>query len=122
MSLACMAGMMEQMGFVPENMRALLKKGFLNATELADYLVGKGMAFREAHHVTGRAVAFAETRGAGLEDLSLEELQGFSPLIGEDVYAVLDYEAAVARRVTPGSTGPASVAGQLRTIADWLAD
>jgi len=120
LSLACMAGMMEQMGFVPEAMRAALKKGFLNATELADYLVGRGLPFREAHHVTGRAVAFAEKRGAGLEELSLAELREFSPLIAEDVYAVLDYEAAVARRVTPGATGPDSVAAQLGAIADWL--
>ena len=85
LSLACMAGMMEKMGFVPEKMRALLKKGFLNATELADYLVGKGMPFREAHHVTGRAVAFAEGKGVGLEDLSLDELKGFSRITSYNV-------------------------------------
>ncbi len=107
---------MERMGFVPEAMARALSRGFLNATELADYLVGKGLPFREAHHVTGRAVAHAEGRGVGLEDLSLEELRGFSPLIGEDVFTVLDYANAVARRVTPGSTGPASVAAQLAAV------
>ncbi|EPR34781.1 Argininosuccinate lyase [Alkalidesulfovibrio alkalitolerans DSM 16529] len=121
LSLACMAGMMERMGFVPEAMARALSRGFLNATELADYLVGKGLPFREAHHVTGRAVAHAEGRGVGLEDLSLEELRGFSPLIGEDVFTVLDYANAVARRVTPGSTGPASVAAQLAAVRAFCA-
>ncbi|EPR42763.1 Argininosuccinate lyase [Desulfovibrio sp. X2] len=120
LSLACMAGMMEEMGFVPEAMARALKKGFLNATELADYLVGKGLPFREAHHVTGRAVAHAEERGLGLEDFSLDELKTFSPLVGEDVYTVLDYATAVARRATPGATGPASVAAQLDALACWL--
>ncbi|WP_029894139.1 argininosuccinate lyase [Desulfohalovibrio reitneri] len=120
MSLSLLAGMMSEMEFRPERMRRAVKEGFLNATELADYLVGKGMPFREAHHVTGRAVAQAEDEGLGLEDLSLDVLRGFSELIGEDVFEVLDYDAAVARRVTPGSTGPESVRAQMEELAEWI--
>lgn len=119
-SVRIMADMMAAIGFRPENMGRAVKAGFLNATELADYLVGKGMPFREAHGVTGAAVAHAENKGVGLEDLTLEELAGFSGLIGEDVFEVLSYEAAVARRETPGGTGPGSVAAQIDELRTWL--
>ena len=121
LSLDCMAGMLAEMAFVPEAMRAALGRGFLNATELADYLVGKGLPFREAHHVTGRAVAWCEERGRKLEDLSLDELRGFSELIGQDVFQILSYEAAVARRTIPGGTAPARVREQLAEMREWLA-
>ncbi|NDV27260.1 argininosuccinate lyase [Desulfovibrio sp. JC010] len=120
-SVVIMADMMDAMGFNPENMEAALKKGFLNATELADYLVGKGIPFREAHHITGSAVAKAEAESRGLEDMSLEELQTFSDKIEEDVFEVLSYEAAVKRRVSPGSTGPESVDAQISELQGWLA-
>lgn len=119
-SVVIMADMMEAMGFNSENMEAALKKGFLNATELADYLVGKGIPFREAHHITGSAVAHAEKTGKGLEDMTLEELKSFSDKIDEDVFEVLSYEAAVRRRVSPGGTGPESVAAQIAELKDWL--
>ena len=96
-------------------------RGFLNATELADYLVGKGIPFREAHHITGHAVALAEKEGKGLEDLTLDELRGVDARIDDGVYAVLDYAAAVRRRETPGGTGPKSVARQLENLRGWLA-
>ncbi|WP_045221093.1 argininosuccinate lyase [Desulfonatronum thioautotrophicum] len=119
-SLRLMAAMMAEMGFVPERMLAMLRRGFLNATELADYLVGKGLAFRDAHHAVGRAVAFAEAQERGLEDLSLEELRGFSLLITEDVFSVLDYHQAVARRAAPGGTGDVPVRGQIADLRAWL--
>lgn len=121
-SLRLMAGMLEELSFRTDRMREACKAGFLNATELADYLVGKGLPFREAHHVTGQAVAAAEREGKGLEDLTLPELQSLEPRIGSDVYAVLDYAAAVRRRETPGGTGPRSVARQLEQLELWLAE
>ena len=121
-SLSLMADMLEGITFRPERMRKALASGFLNATELADYLVTKGMPFREAHHVSGRSVALAEEKGCGLEDLSLEELRGLSELIEEDVFVALDYDTAVARRNVPGGTGPLSVARQLENIKRWLGD
>lgn len=120
LSLRLMAGMLRELRFVPERMREAMNRGFLNATELADYLVGKGLPFREAHHCTGRAVAAAEAIGAGLEDLPLQALQDISPLVQEDVYAVLDFDRAVARRETPGGTGPESVGKQIADIRAWL--
>jgi argininosuccinate lyase len=119
-SLGIMADMLRLMVFVPEKMAATVKRGFLNATELADYLAAKGVPFREAHHITGAAVAYAEKKGVGLEDLELTELQEFSGEIGEDVYAVLDYQAAIERRATPGGTGPKSVAAQIGALKEWL--
>ncbi|WP_415717374.1 argininosuccinate lyase [Maridesulfovibrio sp.] len=119
-SVVIMADMMQVMGFNAENMKAALKKGFLNATELADYLVGKGIPFREAHHITGSAVAKAEAESRGLEDMSLEELKSFSDKIEKDVFDVLSYEAAVKRRVSPGSTGPESVEAQISELKGWL--
>ena len=121
-SLALMAGMLDETTFRTDRMRAACARGFLNATELADYLVGKGLPFREAHHVTGHAVALAEKEGKGLEDLSLEQLRALDARIGEDVYAVLDYDAAVRRRETPAGTGPRSVARQLEQLRQWLKD
>ncbi len=119
-SLSLMADMLEGITFHPERMRKALAAGFLNATELVDYLVTKGMPFREAHHVSGRAVAMAEDLGIGLEDLTLEQLRSLSDLIDEDVFTALDYDTAVARRNVPGGTGPESVKRQLENIRRWL--
>jgi len=122
MSLEVMAGMLPGLKFIPQAMAATMRRGFLNATELADYLAAKGIPFREAHHITGAAVALAEEQGKGLEDLSLEALQKFSSEIEADVFEVLSYEAAVQRRTSPGGTGPESVKLQLSTVKQWLAD
>ncbi|MBO4300340.1 MAG: argininosuccinate lyase [Desulfovibrio sp.] len=119
-SLPLMAGMLHELQFCTTRMREACKAGFCNATELADYLVSKGLPFREAHHITGQAVALAERSGKGLEDLSLEELQGINLCIEADVYPVLDYAAAVRRRETPGGTGPESVKRQLHELHLWL--
>ena len=119
-SLALMAGMLDALEFNTTAMRAALSKGFLNATELADYLVGKGLPFREAHHITGRAVAFAEAAAKPLEALTLAELQHFSPLIEAEVFTALAYETAVARRETQGGTGPRSVEQQIAGLREWI--
>jgi len=119
-SLGIMKGMLEQLEFVPEKMLATVERGFLNATELADYLAAKGIPFREAHHITGAAVAFAEGKGVGLENLTLDELKQFSTDIEDDVFTVLDYKACVERRTSPGSTGPVSVDTQIADLKAWL--
>ncbi len=120
-SLQVMEGMLSELSFNTERMEEACRRGYLNATEMADYLVGKGIPFREAHHVTGHAVALAERKGVTLEDLSLEELRGLDPRFDEDVYRVLDCRAAVRRRETPGGTGPKSVASQIERMRNWLA-
>ncbi|CCH48080.1 argininosuccinate lyase [Pseudodesulfovibrio piezophilus] len=119
-SLDIMADMLGQLEFVPDKMLGTVERGFLNATELADYLAAKGMPFREAHHITGAAVAFAEGKGVGLEGLTLNELKQFSDEIEDDVFLVLDYKACVRRRTSPGGTGPQSVAKQITDLREWL--
>ena len=120
LSLAVMAGMLQELTFLPANMQHAMSKGFLNATELADYLVGKGIPFRQAHHFSGQAVALAEQRELGIEALPLKDLQGICPVIEDDVFAVLRYDAAVARRNTSGGTGMESVTAQLTALEHWL--
>ena len=94
---------------VPERMRAAALEGFATATDLADYLVGKGSAFRDAHEIVALAVREAEKKGCDLADLTLAALKRFSPKIGEDVYDWLTLEGSVARRKHPGGTAPAQV-------------
>ncbi len=119
-SLRLMAGLLEELIFNVARMREACGAGFLNATELADYLAARGVPFREAHHLAGRAVALAERRGCTLENLDLAALQELNSRIGEDVQAVLDPAAAVRRRETPGGTGPRSVAHQIQGLKSWL--
>lgn len=121
-SLKVMSGMISEIRFDVQAMKTALKNGYLNATEMADYMTLKGIPFRQAHQIAGRAVAFAESKGLGLEDLTLEQLKAFSPAIGEDIFNVLDYSQAVKRRKTPGGTGPQSVTTQLEKVEAWLGE
>ena len=86
----------------------------LLATDLADYLVRKGISFRRAHHVVGQAVALAETKGKALDRLSLEELRGLEPVFSPDVTQVFDLERAMKRRNLPGGPGPAEIQKQFK--------
>ena len=92
-----------------ENMRAALRQGFATATDLADYLVKKGLPFRDAHEAVARAVRACETRGCDLAELPLDELRAFSPLIGDEVLEVLKIEGSLAARNHTGGTAPAAV-------------
>jgi argininosuccinate lyase len=93
----------------PEAMAAALRQGFATATDLADYLVKRGLPFRDAHEAVARAVRAAEAKGCDLPDLSLAELQGFSDLIGADVFAVLTVAGSLAARDHIGGTAPNQV-------------
>lgn len=95
MCLKIMNGIVSTMTVHPESMKKALLDGFLNATELADYLVKHGVPFREAHSVVGKAVLLCEKKGCAIEDLTLNELKGLSPVIAEDVYSQLDYEKTI---------------------------
>jgi len=110
LSLAAMAGMMAAVRFHPERMRRAAATGHSTATDLADWLVREaGLPFREAHHLTGRAVRAAEAAGVELADLSAEALAAVDPRIGAGAAAVLSVEASVASRTSPGGTAPARV-------------
>ncbi|WP_122033755.1 argininosuccinate lyase [Aliivibrio sp. EL58] len=86
------------------------KQGYANSTELADYLVAKGIPFREAHHIVGVAVVGAIEKGCALEELSIAELKAFSDVIEDDVYEILTIESCLAKRCALGGVAPEQVA------------
>ncbi|MBY5939530.1 argininosuccinate lyase [Halomonas sp. DP5N14-9] len=92
-----------------DSMREAARKGFSTATDLADYLVRKGVAFRDAHEIVGQSVAYGIESGKDLSDMSLDELRQFSDVIGEDVFEVLTLEGSVAARNHIGGTAPDQV-------------
>lgn len=117
LALAAATGMVRDMTIQTEAMRKAAGHGFSTATDLADWLVRElGMPFREAHHVTGRAVALAEARGVGLEELPLDSLRELDARIGEAVFSVLGVDASVNSRTSFGGTAPANVRAQ---VAYW---
>ncbi|REJ37062.1 MAG: argininosuccinate lyase [Bacillota bacterium] len=105
-----------------DRMLEATKDGFLNATDLADYLAKKGLPFRDAHAVVGQAVLYAIEHGKRLEELPLEVLKGFSPLIEEDVYQALDVRQCVAARKSLGGTAPEEVEKGLARAKALLGD
>ncbi len=108
-TLAIYADMLRGITVNQENMRKAALEGFATATDLADYLVKKGLPFRDAHEVVALAVKFAAKKGCDLADLSLINLQKFSKLIAQDVYQVLTLEGSVASRNHLGGTAPTQV-------------
>ncbi len=104
----------------PDRMRKAAQTGFINATDLADYLVGKGLPFRTAYKISGQIVAYCQKNGLVLETVPLDDYRSFSDLIGEDVYAAIDLDACVSRRISEGGTSVASVEKQLGWLKDFL--
>jgi argininosuccinate lyase len=113
-TLRIYADMMRGITVKPEAMRRAVLLGFATATDLADYLVKKGLPFRDSHEVVALAVRHAETLGVGLEELPLSELQTYSALIEADVFDVLTPEGSLAQRNHTGGTAPAQVASQIQ--------
>ncbi len=109
MSLAVFAGMVGGITVNVERMRAAAREGYATATDLADYLVKKGLPFREAHEAVAQAVRFAETRGCDLAELSLDDLRQFSKLITADAFDALTLEGSMNSRSHIGGTAPARV-------------
>ena len=110
LSIAAMTGMVDSATFRLERMRAAAEAGFSTATDLADWLVREGgIPFREAHHITGRAVAKAEADGIRLDQLPIEALQEIDARIDERVYGVLSVDASVNSRTSFGGTAPSRV-------------
>ena len=109
MSLAVFAGMVGGITVNADKMRAAAREGYATATDLADYLVKKGLPFREAHEAVAQAVRFAETRGCDLAELSLDDLRQFSKLISADAFDALTLEGSMNSRSHIGGTAPARV-------------
>jgi argininosuccinate lyase len=108
-TLRIYADMISGITVKPEAMRAAALQGYATATDLADYLVKKGLPFRDAHEAVALAVSFAEKRGCDLAELNLDELKQFSTLIADDIYAALTLEGSLAARNHTGGTAPQQV-------------
>ena len=119
-SVEIMGRMLPGLQTRPDVMRAQAERGFATATDLADYLVRKGLPFRDAHAVVGRAVRLAQERNIGLEALPLADLQALSPLIDQEVYAVLVLEGSLAARDHLGGTAPRQVQAAIQRARERL--
>lgn len=108
--LSVMRTVLDSIKIHPERMIAAASRDYLNATELADYLVRKGMPFRQAHELVGRVILFALEQGKQLDEISLDEYRQFSSLFGDEVYQVLSLDAALAGKAVAGGTAPERVA------------
>ena len=121
MCLKVFAPMLATMTTRPDNMKKAAQGGFINATDLADYLVKKGMPFRSAYKISGQIVAKCIAEGCVLETLPLDEYKKFSELFGEDLYQDIDLLTCVEKRVSEGGTSLASVEAQIVYVKEHLA-
>ena len=121
MCLKVFAEMIGGMKAIPQNMMTAAQKGFINATDLADYMVKKGMPFRTAYKISGQIVADCIARNLVLENYPMEDYQKHSPLIGEDVYSAVDLSACVEKRISLGGTSVTSVRQQIAYVREQLA-
>jgi argininosuccinate lyase len=120
-SLRVFADMMPAIRVNRARMIRAARQGFSTATDLADYLVRKGIAFRDAHEIVGRAVLFGVNNAKDLSEMTLQELQAFSGAITEDVFQVLSLEGSVAARDHPGGTAPKQVRNAIALVKERLA-
>jgi argininosuccinate lyase len=118
-AIPVMEGLIGTMELRPDRMAAQLEAGLL-ATELADYLVRRGLPFRESHHAVGQAVRLAEDRGVALSDLTGADLRAISPHFAEDAASVMSVPAALAARAIPGGTAPEALVEQLRLAREQI--
>ena len=120
-SLQALGGMVETCEFVPDRMRVAVEQGFSTATDLADWLVREaGVPFREAHHITGRAVKAAEEQTCNLDALSLDALKAIDARIDDRVFDVLSVDASVCSRTSYGGTAPERVREQIARAEEEL--
>lgn len=113
-------GMTAGMRAIPENMLNAARKGFINATDVADYLTKKGEPFRSAYKISGQLVAFCIAHGKVLEELELSDYREFSPLFDESIYGAIDLSVCVEKRVSEGGTSVSSVKKQIAQMREFL--
>ena len=118
----CMTGMISTMTVHADAMLASAGKGYLAATDVADYLAKKGMPFRRAHEVVGHLVLLCEQRECGLEDLALEDFKAESDLFDADIVGMMDLKAIADARITEGGTGRAAISAQMAAVENRLED
>ena len=120
MCLPVFAAMIDTMTVRTDNMRKAAGKGFINATDCADYLTKKGMPFRDAYTVTGKLVAACTAQGKTLEELSLDELKAVSELFDQDVYEAINLENCMALRASYGGPAVSETTRQIEAIEDFV--
>jgi argininosuccinate lyase len=118
--LALFNGMIETMKFNKENMASSAKNGFTNATDAADYLVNKGVPFRDAHGIVGQLVLYCIEKGIALEEMSLSEFQQISPVFAQDIYDAISLTTCVNKRNTIGAPGTEAMAQVLKINEEYL--
>ncbi len=119
--LAVLIDMFPGIVFRAERMRSTARDGYATATDVAEYLVRKGVPFREAHEITGKIVLFCHTRNKRLDELLLSELQSFSPQIAPDIFTVIEPEESVRHKKSLGGTSPTEVKKQIERFEKKLA-
>ena len=113
-------GMLETMTFCEDVMEKSARHGFTNATDAADYLVGKGVPFRDAHGIIGRVVLYCIDKGIAIDDMSLEELKGFSEVFEEDIYDAISMYTCVNKRLTIGAPGKEAMEKEIAACREFL--
>lgn len=119
--LTLFAGMLKTMKFKKDRMARSAVNGFTNATDAADYLVGKGVPFRDAHGIIGKLVLYCIDKNCSIDDLSLEELQSISDKFGSDIYDAISLKTCVEKRLTLGAPGPEAMREVIKLNRDYLA-
>ena len=117
-----MGGMLSTMTFCYENMESSAKNGFTNATDAADYLVTKGIPFRDAHGIIGRMVLYCLDRDKSIDDLTMDEFKSFSEAFGEDIYEAVSLNTCVDKRTTQGAPGLAAMEEEIRSCREWMSE
>ncbi|MBQ1924124.1 MAG: argininosuccinate lyase, partial [Lachnospiraceae bacterium] len=115
------AGMLSSLSFRKDVMEKSAARGFTNATDAADYLVVKGVPFRDAHGIIGRVVLYCIEQGRAIEELSLDELRSFSEAFGEDIYEAVSLKTCVDKRLTLGGPAPQVMKAVIENRKEWLA-
>ena len=118
--IALFTGMLESIRFQPERMAESARHGFTNATDAADYLVVKGVPFRDAHGIIGRMVLYCIEKKCAIDDLSLEEFKSFSPAFEEDIFHAVSMKVCVDKRNTKGAPGEAAMQEELNENKAFL--
>lgn len=122
MCLPVFAAMLDTMKVLPQNMRTAANRGFINATDCADYLAKRGLPFRDAYKITGQLVYQCTEAGKTIEELSLHELQKISPLFGEDVYEALSLETCVNERRSYGGPSVSETTNQINLLKRFISE
>ena len=118
--LALFRGRLDTMKYNGRNMADSARNGFTNATDAADYLVNHGVPFRDAHGIIGRLVLFCIEKGKAIEELSLEELKGISPVFEEDLYEAVSLKNCVDKRETLGAPGEKAMEQEIAASREWM--